>query len=93
MPAGTTTRPSGLSRSEATFATNFDVATPTEAVRPPVTSVTVTRTCSASARTDGSSYVESSETARSTNASSSDSGSTRGDRSRRTAITAWLASR
>ena len=93
MPAGTTTSPSGLSRSEATFATNFDVATPTDAVSPPVTSVTRARTCSARARTDSSSYDVSSETVRSTKASSSDSGSTSGERSRRTVITAWLASR
>ena len=33
VPGGTTTRPSGLRMSEATFATSFEVATPTEAVR------------------------------------------------------------
>jgi hypothetical protein len=33
-PGSTTTRPSGLRRSEATLATSFEVATPTEAVRP-----------------------------------------------------------
>ena len=52
VPAATTTSPSGLSRSEATLATNFEDATPTDAVSPPVTSVTRARTCSASARTD-----------------------------------------
>ena len=32
VPGGTTTRPSGLRMSEATLATSFEVATPTEAV-------------------------------------------------------------
>ena len=51
VPALTTTRPSGLSRSLATLAMNFDVPIPTEAVSPPVTSRTVARTSSARART------------------------------------------
>ena len=40
VPAGTTTAPSGLSSSLAIFATSFDVAMPTDAVSPPVTSWT-----------------------------------------------------
>ena len=45
-PGATTTSPSGLSRSLATLAMNFDVPIPTEAVSPPVTSRTRCRSCS-----------------------------------------------
>ena len=41
VPGSTTRRPSGLASSLATFAMNFDVATPTEAVSPPVRSANV----------------------------------------------------
>ena len=40
VPGATTTRPSGLSRSLATLAMNFEVPMPTDAVSPPVTSWT-----------------------------------------------------
>ena len=93
VPGGTTTSPSGLSRSLATFAMNFDVPTPTDAVSPPVTSVTCSRSRSATAVTVEISRSSSCAAARSTKASSSDSGSTSGEVSRSTAITCSLAVR
>ena len=51
VPGGTTTRPSGLSRSLAILATSLEVATPTEPQRPPVTSRTSSLSCSATAVT------------------------------------------
>ena len=99
MPGGTTTSPSGLSRSLATFAMNFEVPIPTEAVSPPVTSVTRDRSSSAKAVTAGSDRSASpgcrsgSAAARSTNASSSESGSTSGETERSSRITWSLAAR
>ena len=51
MPGATTTSPSGLSRSLATLAMNFEEPMPTEAVSPPVTSWTAARSSSATAVT------------------------------------------
>ncbi len=51
VPGGTTTSPSGLSRSLATLAMNFEVPMPTLAVRPPDTSCTRWRSSSANAVT------------------------------------------
>ena len=93
MPGGTTTSPSGLSSSLATLAMNFEVPTPTDAVRPPVTSATCARSRSAKAVTVAISRSSSCAAARSTKASSSDSGSTSGEVSRSTAITCSLAVR
>ena len=93
MPGGTTTRPSGLSRSLATLAMNFEVPIPTDAVSPPVASATCSRSRSASAVTVGISRSGRPAAARSTKASSSDNGSTSGEVSRSTAITSSLLAR
>ena len=85
VPGGTTTRPSGLSRSLATLAMNLEVPTPTEAVSPPVTSCTRARRSSANAVTVADLEVgQVGAAARSTNASSSESGSTSGEAARST---------
>jgi len=94
VPGSTMQTPSGLSSSLATLAMNLELPTPTEAVSPPVTSATsvlsrVTRSRSPA----GDRSTGSGATSRSTNASSSDSGSTRGDSARSVAITCRLASR
>ncbi len=93
MPGATTVRPSGFSSSLATLAMNFELPMPTDAVSPPVTSVTRRRSSSANALTVATSWSGRSERARSTKASSRDSGSTSGETSARRVITAWLASR
>ena len=88
MPSGSTTsRPSGLAASLASFATLLDGASPTDAVRPPVTSDTVRR--NAIAVCSGSS----SSPARSAYASSMLTCCTTVLISRRACITAWLAVR
>ena len=93
MPGATTTSPSGLSRSLATLATNFELATPTDAVSPPVTSCTRSRRSSANAVTVATSRSGRSARARSTKASSSESGSTSGEQERSSPITAALVER
>ena len=93
VPGGTTTSPSGLSRSLATLAMNFEVPIPTDAVSPPVTSTIRSRSSSANAVTSATSRPGSSARSRSTNASSSESGSTSGDTDRSSSITRRLASR
>ncbi len=93
VPGGTTTRPSGLSRSLATFAMNLDVPIPTDAVSPPVTSTIRPRSSSANAVTSGTSRPGSPACSRSTNASSSESGSTSGETVRSSSITRRLVSR
>ncbi len=93
MPGAITTRPSGLRRSLAIFAMSFEVPTPTEPVSPPVTSCTRSLSRSATAVTVATEWSGSSAAARSTNASSRDSGSTRGDSSRSSAMTASLVRR
>ncbi len=81
--AGTTSRPSGLARVEASFATNFVDATPTEQVMP---CSSWTRERMSSAMTAGGpSRRTAPETSR--NASSRLSGSTSGVTSRNTAMT------
>ena len=93
VPGGTTTRPSGLSRSEAILAMNFEEPRPTDAVSPPVASATRARRSWANAVTVSTSRSGSPATARSTKASSSESGSTSGEAPRRMPITMPLASR
>ena len=93
VPGGTTTSPSGLSRSLATLAMNFELPIPTEAVSPPVASATLARSSSANAVTVGTSRSSSCAAARSTNASSRLSGSTSGETARSSPITIVLASR
>ena len=66
---------------------------PTEAVSPPVASVTRARRPSANAVTVGTSRSGSCAASRSTKASSSESGSTRGEAPRSSPITTALASR
>ena len=89
VPGGTTTRPSGLSRSLAILATSLEEAMPTEPQSPPVTSRTSSLSRRATAVTPATDDVgATSAAARSTNASSSESGSTSGDSSRSSAITA-----
>ena len=92
-PGATTVIPSGLSSSLATLARNFDDAMPTVAVSPPVTSWTRRRSCSPASVTVASSRSGRSAAARSTKASSSERGSTSGDRSRSTCMTRVLVSR
>ena len=93
VPAGTTTTPSGLSRSLAIFAISFDVPAPTDAVRPPDTFRIAAFRSLAIASTSSTVSPDSPLAARSMNASSSDSGSTSGDSARISAITAWLLRR
>ena len=66
---------------------------PTEPVRPPVTSCTRSLRSRPRALTDATEWSGRSAASRSTNASSSDSGSTSGLISRSSAITARLVSR
>jgi hypothetical protein len=93
VPGATTTRPSGLSRSLATLAMNFEVPTPTLAVSPDVASCTRARRSSANAVTVATSRSGSPAVSRSTNASSRLSGSIRGLAARSSPITIALASR
>jgi hypothetical protein len=93
MPGATTTNPSGLSRSLAIFAISFEVPMPTDPAMPPVTSRIRVLSSRASALTDVTERSGRSAATRSTNASSSDSGSTSGLTERRTSITALLVSR
>ena len=93
LPGGTTVIPSGLSSSLATLARNFDEAMPTVAVSPPVTSCTRRRSSSPTSVTVATSRSGRPAAARSTNASSSESGSTSGDRSRSTCMTSLDVSR
>ena len=93
VPGATTTSPSGLSSSLATLAMNFEDPTPTEAVSPPVTSWIAARSSSATRVTVATPRSGRSARARSTNASSRDSGSTSGESSRSRSITRSLASR
>jgi hypothetical protein len=93
VPGGTTTSPSGLSRSLAIFATSFDEATPTEPHSPPVTSRTPSLSRRATSVTPATETSGRSAAARSTKASSRDSGSTSGERSRSSVITWRLLSR
>ena len=88
VPAGTTTTPSGLSRSLAIFAISLDVPAPTDAVRPPLAFWIAAFRSSAMACTSSTVSSLSPAADRSTNASSSDSGSTSGDSARICAITA-----
>ena len=81
--AGTTSRPSGLQRAEASLATNLVLATPTEQVIP-CSSSTVARTHSPTWRAPPRRRAAP-DTSR--NASSSDSGSTSGVTDRNTSIT------
>ena len=88
VPGATTTRPSGLSRSLATLAMNFDVPMPTEAVSPPVASATpAAQLLRERGHRRRPSRSGSPAASRSTNASSSDSGSTSGETSRSSPIT------
>ena len=82
-PGATTVSPSGLSRSEATLATDFVAATPQDTVRP-VSRRTAAR--SQRAITAGS-VPASTRCVTSRNASSSESGSTSGVTRRKMAIT------
>ena len=93
MPGETTTSPSGLSISLATLAMNFEDPMPTEAVSPPVTSATAARSSSAARVTVGTERSGRPALARSTKASSSESGSTSGETARSVSITRSLASR
>lgn len=90
VPAGTTTTPSGLSRSLAIFAISFDVPAPTDAVRPPLAFRIAALRSRAIACTSSTVSPVSPDADRSMNASSSDNGSTSGDNARISAITAWL---
>ncbi len=90
MPGSTTKTPSGLLISLAILAMSLDEATPTEAVRPPVMSVMSARIVGHALEVAGS---KSGPAARSTKASSSDSGSISSDSSRSRSITSRLASR
>ncbi len=92
VPGATSRTPSGLANSLATFAMNLLDPTPTDAVNPPVASVSRARNVATSAST-ASGASERSPTARSTNASSRLSGSTSGDSSRSNPITMPLACR
>ena len=86
-PAGTTTSPSGLRRSEAILATSLVPATPTEAVSP-----TSARTSSLIRRAmAGPSPNSAAEPVTSRNASSIEIGSTCGVKRRRIDMTSRLA--
>ena len=87
VPGGTTVSPFGLSSSLAILAMNFEVPMPTLPVNPPVTSTTCARSASPYATTVGTSRSGSPAWARSTKASSRESGSTSGEAARSTAIT------
>ena len=93
-PGATTTSPSGLPSSVASLAMNLELPMPTEAVSPPVAVATAALRSATSSRSPGSvSSIGRLAWARSTNASSSDSGSTAADSSRRIPITWRLAAR
>ncbi len=81
-PSSTTTRPSGLRRSEATLAMNLLAASPAEAVSPvsPRMRRLISRTASGAGPNSDAVPV------RSTNASSTETGSTRGEKSPRMAM-------
>ena len=86
VPAATTTSPSGLSRSLAILATSLDDAMPTDAVSPPVTSWMRSLSPWPSVDSESGSVPGRSPAARSTNASSTLSGSTSGDSERSSAM-------
>ncbi len=87
-PAGTITSPSGLASLLATFATSFELATPTESGSP---TSSRTRARSRTAISSGVPQIRSSPRT-SRNASSTDSFSTIGEVSANTSKTALLAS-
>ena len=95
VPGSMTQRPSGFSSSLAILARNFDEATPTDAVSPPVSLVHVVLQPLHPGSQGVRCQVDRVRVAarRSTNASSSDSGSTSGDSARSRPITWPLASR
>ena len=86
-PSGTTTRPSGLRRSEAILATSRLLATPTEIVSPTSSWTARLMPRAASSPTPSSASVP----VRSRNASSIESGSTSGEKRSRMAITCFVA--
>ena len=93
VPGGTTTSPSGLSRSLATLAMNFDVPTPDRRGQPAGDLGDLLALPLGDGRHGRDLEVVQLAAARSTKASSSDSGSTSGEVSRSTAITCSLAVR
>ena len=92
VPGGTITRPSGFRRSEATLATNLFAASPAEAVRPVSARIRVLIRRTASSGGPKSACVPD----RSTNASSTETGSTSGEKPPRIAMispdTRWYLS-
>ena len=94
VPGVTTVEPSGLPSSLPILAMNFELATPTDAVRPPVRSDTSALSSATRVPSSAAPKPTGRVAARkSTNASSSDNGSTRGESSRSSPMTWALAIR
>lgn len=91
MPGSISSSPSGLASSEATFASIFDPASPTDALSPVAARMSARSRCPVSRADSASKAVP--PASRSTKASSRLSGSTSGDSSRSSAMTTSLTAR